>query len=340
MTQTTGADVSDAKTHAPVVRAEGLTKHFVFGGFVARLLNRRSVVRAVSDVDLTVSRGETLGIVGESGCGKSTLGRTLLRLQAPTEGRVLYGGEDVTDTPERRLRPQRRHRQMIFQDPKGSLNPRQTVEQVLRRTLRVNGVKGVPASKRIDQCLRDAELDPERFKPRYPAELSGGEAQRVGIARALLLEPELIIADEPVSSLDVTVQAQIINLLRRLRAARHLAMVFISHDMSVVRHISDRITVMYLGRVVEEGPASEVFDQPLHPYTRALLDAVPRVGKRRQPVGLSGQVPSPSNPPSGCPFHTRCPEKIGQICETEPPALTEVLPRRRAACHLHTSPVE
>jgi oligopeptide/dipeptide ABC transporter ATP-binding protein len=299
-----------------------------------RLTGRRIVVHAVEDVALEVRQGETLGIVGESGCGKSTLGRTLLRLYRPTAGRVFYGDRDITSASESELRPLRRRLQMIFQDPKGSLNPRLTVHQSLRRALKVHGVKGAAAEGRIMACLRDAGLDPARFLGRYPSQLSGGEAQRVGIARALLLEPEVVIADEPVSSLDVTVQAQIVNLLARLRKNAGLAMVFISHDMAVVRHLSDRVMVMYLGRVMEEAPADRIFEDPLHPYTKALLDAVPGEGKDRRPVGLTGQIPSPSAPPPGCPFQTRCPAKFGSICETERPSLVEVEPGRKVACHL------
>lgn len=332
---TTDAGVSSAKMAPQILRAEALSKQFVVGGLVERLLGRRAVVQAVDEVDLTVASGETLGIVGESGCGKSTLGRTLLRLHTPTSGRVFFQDEDITNTRESRLRPLRRRMQMIFQDPKGSLNPRQTVGQILRGALRVHGIHGERATERMAHCLRSAELDPDRFVSRYPTELSGGEAQRVGIAKALLLEPELIIADEPVSSLDVTVQAQIINLLDRLRSSEQLAMVFISHDMGVVRHVSDRVMVMYLGRVMESGPAGEIFRDPLHPYTKALLEAVPRVGVRRPPVGLQGQVPSPSDPPSGCPFQTRCPVKIGSICETQRPALVPLGSGRSVACHLY-----
>lgn len=318
-----------------MVRAERLTKRFTQGGLVERLAGRRTVVHAVEDVSIEVATGETVGVVGESGCGKSTLGRTLLRLYQPTSGRVFHGEDDITTIPESRLRPRRRRLQMIFQDPKGSLNPRLTVRQSMLRVLKVHGIRGTAALERMAECLRDAGLDPERFESRYPSELSGGEAQRVGIARALLLEPDLIVADEPVSSLDVTVQAQIVNLLTSLRDSSDLAMLFISHDMAVVRHISDRVVVMYLGRVMEEGAADEIFGDPLHPYTRALLEAVPAAEKGRRVVGLAGQVPSPSDPPPGCPFQSRCPVKIGEVCETVRPDPLRKAPGRLVACHLH-----
>lgn len=276
-----------------------------------------------------------LGIVGESGCGKTTLGRTLIRLYEPSAGQVLFDGRDITGSGERELRQLRRRFQMIFQDPRGALNPSQTVLEMLLRTLGVHGIRGAAARETALDRLRIAGLDPRRFAGRYPRELSGGEAQRVGIARALLLSPELVVADEPVSSLDVTIQAQIIRLLEHLREQDSLSLVFVSHDMAVVRHISDRVAVMYLGRVVEQGPREDIFAQPAHPYTRALLAAVPVVTARRPPAGLPGQVPSPAAVPQGCPFHGRCPAKIGAVCERERPALREVSAGHTVACHLY-----
>ncbi|MBF8184218.1 ABC transporter ATP-binding protein [Nonomuraea sp. K274] len=338
MTANTSAAASSATERQPLLRAEQVTKYFTLGGLLERIAGKRTTVQAVRAVSLTVGRGETLGIVGESGCGKSTLGRTLLRLYTPTSGRILFDGQDISTMSEPELRPMRKRLQMIFQDPRGSLNPRQSVDTLLHRALGVHGVRGDEAVERVALSLRQSGLDPSRFAHRYPRELSGGEAQRVGIARALLLEPDLIIADEPVSSLDVTVQAQIVNLLMRLRGERRLTMAFISHDMAVVRHISDRVLVMYLGRVMEDAPAREIFRDPLHPYTKALMDAIPRPGF--EPVGLKGQVPSPSDPPPGCPFQSRCPKKIGAVCETVEPVLTEVEAGRKVACHLHVAPEE
>lgn len=336
MTQTIGADASEEREGPePLLAARGISKRFITGGYLARAAGRQRVLHAVEDVSVSIGRAETLGIVGESGCGKTTLGRTLVRLYEPSAGRLVFDGHDITSSREHELRVLRRRFQMIFQHPRASLNPTQTVGEILSRTLRVHGVRGRQGQEVQGECLRLAGLDPVRFARRYPRELSGGEAQRVGIARALLLRPELIVADEPVSSLDVTIQAQIIRLLEQLRSREKLSLVFISHDMAVVKYISHRVLVMYLGRVVEESPTRDLFAAPHHPYTKALLEAVPQVGRRQLPVGLSGQVPSPTSPPSGCPFHGRCPVKIGDVCETQRPSLTEVSSGHKVACHLY-----
>ena len=305
---------TDDRTDDPLLVVEGLKKHFdQSGGVLDRLIGEDTTVRAVDGVDLAVEAGETLAVVGESGCGKSTLGRTILNLDDATAGSVHYDGEELTGLSAGEMRPYRRDLQMIFQDPLAALNPRQTVGEILTAPMEVHDI-GTDADDRTERA-RDL-LERVGLKPghatRYPHQFSGGQQQRVGIARALALEPELIIADEPVSALDVSVQAQILNLLDELRADLGLSLVFIAHDLSVVRHVADRVAVMYLGEIVETATVEALFDEPAHPYTRSLLSAVPRIdpGDRDERIILEGTVPSPMDPPSGCRFHTRCPVVI------------------------------
>lgn len=298
--------------------------------------NSGAVVRAVDDVSLELNAGETLGIVGESGCGKSTLGRAAIRLLEPTAGQIHFDGREITRLPSGELRPLRRQFQMIFQDPYGSLNPRMTTEGIIGEALDIHGLAPTAADRRrrVVQLLEDVGLDAAHVD-RYPHEFSGGQRQRIGIARALAVEPRLIVCDEPVSALDVSVQAQIVNLLRDIQRERGIAYVFIAHDLAVVEHISHRVAVMYLGRIVESGPAAEICRNPRHPYTQALLSAVPVIdpSARRQRIVLSGDVPSPISPPSGCPFHPRCPHAEAR-CKTTVPVLRSSGPERQAACHL------
>jgi oligopeptide transport system ATP-binding protein len=296
----------------------------------------RDWVHAVSDVSFTIAPGETVGLVGESGCGKTTLARAVVRLTPVTEGRIRFANEDLTALRGAALRARRRQLQMIFQDPYGSLNPRMTVGQLIGEALEIHRLARAARVRRerIEQLLGDVGLDP-RHARRYPHELSGGQRQRVGIARALAVEPRLIVCDEPVSALDVSIQAQIVNLLQDLQHAHRLAYLFIAHDLAVVEHLSQRILVMYLGRIVEAGDARAVCGAPLHPYTQALLSALPRLDPdpQRRRILLPGEVPSPIHPPDGCPFHPRCPLAEPR-CRTERPRLREHHPGQWAACHL------
>jgi oligopeptide transport system ATP-binding protein len=316
--------VKDLAVHFPVTRG------VVFKKTVA-------VVKAVDGLDFFITRGETLGLVGESGCGKSTTGRAILQLIQPTRGQVLMEGTDLCTLKGNSLRQMRRHMHMIFQDPYASLNPRMTVGKIIEEPLMVHGI-GAPQERRerVQQLLMEVGLNPA-FASRYPHEFSGGQRQRIGIARSLAVNPHFIVADEPVSALDVSIQAQVINLLEDLQARHNLTYLFISHDLSVVRHISNRVAVMYLGKIVELADRRELYHRPLHPYTRALLSAVPipdpRVEVGRERVILKGDVPNPQAPPSGCRFHTRCPIAI-QRCSDEEPGFIEHAPKHWAACHL------
>jgi oligopeptide transport system ATP-binding protein len=325
-----------AEGNGALLEVTDLVKHYpVSGGMFGREVG---VVRAVDGVSFTIRRGETLGLVGESGCGKTTTGRCILQLERPTSGSIRFEGQELTTLGSEALRPVRRRMQVIFQDPYSSLNPRMTVGQIVEEPLAVHKLAPDAAARsaRVRELLGQVGLLPQ-YGQRYPHELSGGQRQRVGIARALAMEPSLIICDEPVSALDVSIQAQIINLLEDLGRDLGLTYLFVAHDLSVVRHISDRVAVMYLGRIVEVADRQALYQTPLHPYTRALLSAVPipdpEVEAHRERVVLGGEVPSPLRPPPGCAFHPRCPIAVDD-CHRSRPELREIQPGHRAACHL------
>ncbi len=325
----------------PLIETTSLTKHFTAGsGFISRFFSS-NVVHAVDGVSLTIEPGQTLGLVGESGCGKSTLGRTLLRLYEPTSGTIKFDGKDLTTLSQRQLKPFRREMQMVFQDPKSSLNPRMTVGEILRKPVEFHGIAtGDDAMDRVHTILEDVGL-PSDSVNRYVHEFSGGQQQRIGLARALVLEPKFIVLDEPTSALDVSVQAKILRLIKSLKEKYELTLVFISHDLNVIRHVCDEVAVMYLGEIVEQASVESLFDSPAHPYTNALLDSIllpdPEIIGRIE-NSIEGNIPSPIDPPSGCRFHTRCPE-VMERCRTEAPELVnrtiDDSKERRTACHLY-----
>lgn len=312
-----------------LLEVKGLKKFFDAGG---------AVVKAVNDLNFVIHRGETLGFVGESGCGKSTAGRTILRLYDATEGQVLFQGRDIQKLSQKELKDMRKEIQMIFQDPYASLNPRMTVGDIIGEPLDIHRLaKGEKRKERIQELLKLVGLNPEHVN-RFPHEFSGGQRQRIGIARALAVEPKFIICDEPISALDVSIQAQVVNLLKELQNKMSLTYLFIAHDLSMVKHISDRVAVMYLGKMVELAESGELYAEPMHPYTEALLSAIPipdpEQERARERIVLQGDLPSPMNPPSGCHFRTRCP-KVMDICSKQEPEWNEVKPGHFTACHLY-----
>jgi peptide/nickel transport system ATP-binding protein len=333
---TTSAATTDGRGGDGLLVVEGLQKHFpVTRGIIFQ--KEVASVKAVDGVSFTVQPGETVGVVGESGCGKSTMARCITRLLEPTGGRVVFDGRDITKLSRKRMRPIRREMMMVFQDPYASLNARKRVGFIVAEALEVHGI-GTPAERkrRAQELLEVVGLNPEHYN-RFPHEFSGGQRQRIGIARALAVSPKLIVCDEPVSALDVSIQAQILNLLKDLQKEFQLTYIFIAHDLNVVRHISDRVLVMYLGKIAESAPRDVLYAAPKHPYTGALLSAVPipnpELGRRRTPVVLEGDVPSPLNPPSACNFHPRCPRFREGHCDVEAPPLRPLGRDQYAACH-------
>ncbi|GIN72300.1 oligopeptide transport ATP-binding protein AppF [Bacillus sp. J14TS2] len=326
-----------ANKQEPILQVQHLKKYFPVTGQFGRLGGIKGQVKAVNDVSFDIYNGETLGIVGESGCGKSTTGRTILRLMEPTAGKVLYQNQDLVQMSKQELRRTRKDLQMVFQDPYSSLNPRKNVGQILEEPLNIHAIGDKKERReRTLEMLNKVGLGADYYY-RYPHEFSGGQRQRLGLARALILNPKVIICDEPVSALDVSIQSQVLNLLEELQDEFDLTYLFITHDISVVRHISDRIGVMYLGKIVEEASTDQLFAEPLHPYTKALFSAVPRPNMdedKRERIVLKGDIPSPLNPPTGCMFHTRCPFAT-EVCKNVVPERKEIASGHYVSCHLY-----
>lgn len=322
----------------PLLQVEGIKKFFPVQEGPFSLFGRETnQVKAVNDISFHINEGETFGLVGESGCGKSTLGRTILKLLEPTAGKVIYKNKNIFKLSDKELDNIRQDLQMVFQDPYSSLNPKKRIGDILEEPLIIHSIGNAKErTERVMGILNKVDLEMDHYY-RYPHEFSGGQKQRIGLARALIANPKIVVCDEPVSALDVSIQSQIINLLEELQKEFKLGLLFITHDLSVARHISDRIGVMYLGEIVEEAPTDSLFSNPLHPYTEALLSAVPRTDPelKKNRIILQGDVPSPLNPPSGCIFHTRCPY-VMDICKHEVPVKREISPGHSVACHLHT----
>ena len=316
-----------------LIEVKNLRKYFGGGGF----LNKKPVIKAVDDISFSISKGETFGLIGESGCGKSTVARTMIRLYDPTSGSVIFDGTDIARLSEKELMPYRRRIQMIFQDPYASLNPRMTVKRIVTEPLTAHQI--CPKSEyeeRVAESLRMVGLEPAHMG-KYPHEFSGGQRQRIGIARAIITQPDFIICDEPISALDVSIQAQVVNMLQSFQEQLGLTYCFIAHDLAMVKYISKRMAVMYVGQLVEVSPSEELYRAPLHPYTIGLMGAIPiadpRIAQLKDEVSIEGEIPSPSNPPSGCRFRTRCPEHM-DICKEVIPTLKEITPNHFVACHL------